>query len=77
MVISLNLTDEDADLESRFALPGLFVTDVTLRDKMSPTIFHSIRLSVDIDRVEDYSQSPLVPRVWVLNQTHSPYSLSQ
>ena len=52
VVISLNLTDEDADLESRFALPGLFVTDVTLRDKMSPTIFHSIRLSVDIDRVE-------------------------
>ena len=52
VIISLNLTDEDADLESRFALPGLFVTDVTLRDKMSPTIFHSIRLSVDIDRVE-------------------------
>ena len=52
VVISLNLTDEDADLESRFALPGLFVTDITLRDKMSPTIFHSIRLSVDIDRVE-------------------------
>ena len=52
VVISLNLTDEDADLESRFALPGLFVTDIILRDKMSPTIFHSIRLSVDIDRVE-------------------------
>ena len=52
VVISLNLTDEDADLESRFALPGLFVTDITLRDKMSPTIFHSIRLSVDVDRVE-------------------------
>tara|TARA_Y100001934_G_scaffold42633_1_gene51350 strand:+ start:234 stop:4232 length:3999 start_codon:yes stop_codon:yes gene_type:complete len=52
VVISLNLTDEDADLESRFALPGLFVSDITLRDKMAPTIFHSIRLSVDIDRVE-------------------------
>ncbi len=52
VVISLNLTDEDADVESRFALPGHFVTDITLRDKMSPTIFHSIRLSVEIDRVE-------------------------
>jgi len=52
VVISLNLTDEDADIESRFALPGLFVSEITLRDKMSPTIFHSIRLSVDIDRVE-------------------------
>ena len=52
VVISLNLTDEDADLESRFALPGLFVSDITLRDKMSPTIFHSIRLSIEIDRVE-------------------------
>ena len=52
VIISLNLTDEDADLESNFALPGLFVTNLNLRDKMSPTIFHSIRLSVDIDRVE-------------------------
>jgi len=52
VVISLNLTDEEADLDSRFALPGLFVTDITLKDKMSPTIFHSIRLSVEIDRVE-------------------------
>jgi len=52
VVISLNLTDEDADIESRFALPGLFVSEITLRDKMSPTILHSIRLSVDIDRVE-------------------------
>ena len=52
VVISLNLTDEDADLDSRFALPGLFVSDITLRDKMAPTTFHSIRLSVEIDRVE-------------------------
>jgi len=52
VVISLNLTDEDADLESRFALPGFFVTDLTLFDKMSPTISHSVRLSVDVDRVE-------------------------
>jgi len=52
VAITLNLTDEDADIESRFALPGLFVSEITLRDKMSPTIFHSIRLSVDIDRVE-------------------------
>jgi uncharacterized membrane protein len=52
VLVTLNLTDEDADTESRFALPGLFVTDITLRDEMSPTIFHSIRLSVEIDRVE-------------------------
>ena len=52
VVISLNLTDEDADLENNFALPGFFVSDITLRDQFSPTVFHSIRLSVDIDRVE-------------------------
>ena len=52
IVISLNLTDEDADIESRYALPGLFVTDLTLFDKNAPTISHSIRLSVNVDRVE-------------------------
>ena len=52
IVISLNLTDEDADIESRYALPGLFVTDLTLFDKNSPTISHSTRLSVNVDRVE-------------------------
>ena len=52
VTISLNLTDEDADVESRFALPGHFVTDLILYDKMAPTISHSVRLSVDIDRVE-------------------------
>tara|TARA_Y100000746_G_scaffold148888_1_gene127524 strand:- start:3266 stop:8026 length:4761 start_codon:yes stop_codon:yes gene_type:complete len=52
VLISLNLTDEDADIESRFALPGHFVTDLILYDKMAPTISHSVRLSVDIDRVE-------------------------
>jgi len=52
VVVSLNLTDEDADLENNFALPGLFVTDLNLRNQMSPTISHSVRLSVVIDRVE-------------------------
>lgn len=52
VLISLNLTDEDADVESRFALPGHFVTDLILYDKMAPTISHSVRLSVVIDRVE-------------------------
>ena len=52
VIVSLNLTDEDADVESRFALPGHFVTDLILYDKMAPTISHSVRLSVDIDRVE-------------------------
>jgi len=58
VVISLNLSDDDADIESRFALPGLFVSEITLRDQMSPTIFHSIRLSVDIDRVEGLLTEP-------------------
>ena len=52
VVISLNLTDEDADIDTRFALPGLFVTDLTLFDKNSPTVSHSVRLSVEVDRVE-------------------------
>jgi len=52
VVINLNLTDEDADLDSQFALPGVFVTDLTLMDKMTPTISHSARLSVEVDRVE-------------------------
>ena len=52
VTITLNLTDEDADLESQFALPGVFVTDLTLMDKMTPTISHSARLSVEVDRVE-------------------------
>lgn len=52
VVVSLNLTDEDADLESRFALPGMFVSDLTLFDKLAPTISHSARLSVDVERVE-------------------------
>ena len=50
--ITLELTDEDADLETRFALPGLFVTDLTLYDKSAPTISHSVRFSVDVQRVE-------------------------
>ena len=56
VVVTLNLSDQDADIsdtsEARFALPGTFVTDLTLYDTMAPTISHSIRLSVDVARVE-------------------------
>ena len=56
VIVTLNLSDHDADIsdtsEARYALPGIFVTDLTLYDKMAPTIYHSIRLSVDVARVE-------------------------
>ena len=52
VLITLQLTDEDADLDARFALPGLFVTDLTLFDISAPTVSHSVRLSVDVERVE-------------------------
>ncbi|MBR79669.1 MAG: hypothetical protein CMA88_02655 [Euryarchaeota archaeon] len=52
VIVTLNLTDEDADTDSRYALPGLFVTDLILYDKMAPTVSHSVRLSVGVDRVE-------------------------
>ena len=56
IVISLILTDEDADFsdssEARYALPGNFVTDLNLYDKLAPTTSHSIRLSFDVLRVE-------------------------
>lgn len=56
ITISLTVTDEDADIsdssEARYALPGRFVTDLTLFDSMAPTISHSVRLSVEVARVE-------------------------
>ena len=56
LTLTLTLTDEDADIsdssEARYALPGRFVTDLILFDSMSPTISHSVRLSVDVARVE-------------------------
>ncbi len=52
VIVTLNLTDEDADTDSRYALPGFFVTDITLYDKLAPTVSHSVRLSVNVDRVE-------------------------
>jgi len=56
LTITLTLADEDADIsdtsEARYALPGNFVTDLTLFDSLSPTVSHTIRLSVDVDRVE-------------------------
>ncbi len=55
-IISLNLSDRDADIsdtaEARYALPGNFVSDLTLYDKNAPTISHTIRLSINVQRVE-------------------------
>ena len=55
-IITLNLSDRDADIsdtaEARYALPGNFVTDLTLYDKNAPTISHTIRLSTNAQRVE-------------------------
>ena len=55
-VVTLNLSDMDTDLssgsEAVYALPGTFVSDLTLYDKNAPTVSHSIRLSAVVQRVE-------------------------
>ena len=56
IVVTLNMSDMDTDLSSEsdviYALPGTFVSDLTLFDSNSPTISHSIRLSAVVERVE-------------------------
>ena len=55
-VVTLNMSDMDTDLSSEsdviYALPGTFVSDLTLFDTSSPTVSHSIRLSAVVERVE-------------------------
>jgi uncharacterized membrane protein len=55
-VVTLNMSDMDTDLSSDsevvYALPGTFVSDLTLFDTNSPTVSHSIRLSAVVERVE-------------------------
>ena len=55
-VVTLNMSDMDTDLSSEsdvvYALPGTFVSDLTLFDTNSPTVSHSIRLSAVVERVE-------------------------
>ncbi|MFL2493528.1 MAG: S8 family serine peptidase [Candidatus Thalassarchaeum sp.] len=56
LVVTLNLSDMDTDLssdsEAVYALPGTFVSDLTLYDKNAPTVSHSIRLNAVVQRVE-------------------------
>lgn len=55
-VVTLNMSDMDTDLSSEsdvvYALPGTFVSDLTLFDTNSPTVSHSIRLNAVVERVE-------------------------
>jgi len=56
LVVTLNLSDMDTDLSSEseaiYALPGTFVSDLTLYDINAPTVSHSIRLNAVVQRVE-------------------------
>ena len=54
--VTITLTDIDADLDAfngpRFALPGTYVVDVIAFYRMNPTVSHTIRLEVEVLRVE-------------------------
>ena len=56
LVVTLNMSDMDTDLSSPsdvvYALPGTFVSDLTLFDTNAPTVSHSIRLTAIVERVE-------------------------
>ncbi len=54
--ISVTMRDLDADLDAfngaRYALPGTYVVDVIAYYRMNPTVSHTIRLEVEVLRVE-------------------------
>jgi len=56
VVVTLNMSDMDTDLSNPsdvvYALPGTFVSDLTLSDTNAPTVSHSIRLTAVVERVE-------------------------
>ena len=56
IVVTLNMSDMDTDIsnpsDAVYALPGTFVSDLTLFDTNAPTVAHSIRLTVIVERVE-------------------------
>ena len=53
VLISLEFTDVDADVANEiYALPGTFVSQVTLWDKNAPTVSHSLQLQTVVERVE-------------------------
>ena len=54
--VTVTMRDLDADLDAfngaRYALPGTYVVDVIAYYRMNPTVSHTIRLEVEILRVE-------------------------
>ncbi len=54
--ISLSLINEDADFNDPygaiFALPGTYVVDLTMYDRNAPLVSYTIRLTIEIERVE-------------------------
>lgn len=53
VLVSLEFSDVDADVDNDiYALPGSFVSQITLWDKNAPTVFHSLQLKTVVERVE-------------------------
>ncbi|MEC7688653.1 MAG: hypothetical protein VX514_06360, partial [Candidatus Thermoplasmatota archaeon] len=54
--ISLFLVDEDADFNDPygaiFTLPGTYVVDLTMYDRNAPLVSYTLRLTVEVERVE-------------------------
>ena len=54
--ISLNIVNEDADFDDPygaiFALPGTYIVDLTMYDRNAPLVSYTIRLTIDVSRVE-------------------------
>jgi uncharacterized membrane protein len=54
--LSLTLTDEYANPDDpeqpRYALPGTFIVDLTAFYRMTPSVSHTIRLTIEVERVE-------------------------
>ena len=54
--VTVTMRDLDADLDglngARYALPGTYVVDVIAYYRMNPTVSHTIRLEVEVPRVE-------------------------
>ncbi|MEE2812518.1 MAG: S8 family serine peptidase [Candidatus Thermoplasmatota archaeon] len=56
--VTITLRDTDADLDEsllngpRYALPGTYVVDVTAFYRTNPTVSHTIRLEVEVLRIE-------------------------
>jgi len=55
-IVTVTMRDLDADLTAfngpRYALPGTYVVDVIAYYRMNPTVSHTIRLEVEVLRVE-------------------------